>query len=239
MTVELPTLPYDFTALEPAMSTDTLVFHLSHHQRGDFDRIASLIRGTELNALPLDELVRVAARTQGRRTLYQCAAETWNHNFFWKSMRPGGGGAAHGLIGECIGAHFGGYEQFVREFKNAAAALFGNGWLWVTLKDGVIEILTTSNADTPIVRGHTPLLALDLWEHAYYLDHQNRRSAYVTTFLDELVDWECANRVLRKRTDASEALATRLGAVTSNMTLRMRRPYEAPGEVRNVESAAH
>jgi len=228
MTIELPTLPYNFTALEPAMSADTLVFHLSHHQRGDFDRIASLIRGTELKALPLEELVHVAARTPGRRTLYQCAAETWNHNFFWKSMRPGGGGTAHGLIGECIGAHFGGYEQFVREFKNAAASLFGNGWLWVTLKDDVIEILTTSNADTPIVRGHTPSLALDLCEHAYYLDHQNRRSAYVTTFLDELVDWECANRILRKRIDATEALATRFGAVTSNVIPRVRRPYEAP-----------
>ena len=98
MTIELPTLPYDFSALEPAMSADTLLFHLSHHQRGDFDRTASLIRGTELNALPLEELVRVAARTPGR-TLYQCAAETWNHNFFWRSMRPAGGGAAHGLIG--------------------------------------------------------------------------------------------------------------------------------------------
>src|SRR6185437_13049743 len=221
------------------MSADTLVFHFSQHQRGDFAQTAALIRGTELDRLSLEELVRTTARTLGGRMIYQRAAEVWNHNFFWNSMRPAGGGAARGLIAECIDAHFGNYEAFVREFKNAAAALFGNGWLWVTLKDCVIEILTTSNADTPLVRGHTPLLALDLWEHAYYLDHQNRRSAYVTTFLDELVDWDCANRILHKRTEASEVLATRVGAVTSDMTPRGRRPYEAPGDVRNVESAAH
>lgn len=212
MIITPPVLPYDFSALEPAMSADTLVFHLSQHQRGDFDRAAALIRGTALDQLTLEELVRKTARTPALRAVYQYAAATWNHNFFWKSMRPGGGGRAHGLIAERIGAHFGDYEAFVRQFKSAAAALFGNGWLWVTLKDGVIEIVTTTNADTPIVRGHIPLLALDLWEHAYYLDHQNRRSAYVTSFLDELVDWDCANRILHQRMAGRDTLAGPLGA---------------------------
>ncbi len=146
------------------------------------------------------------------RTLYQCAAGIWNHDFFWKSMRPGGGGAAHGLIGQCIDAQFGGYEEFVREFKKVAAALFGNGWLWVTFKDGAVQIVTTANADTSIAHGHNPLLALDLWEHAYYLDHQNRRSAYVTTFLDELVDWDFANRNLHEQIDVHDALPGRHSA---------------------------
>ena len=212
MIITPPVLPYDFSALEPAMSADTLVFHFSQHQRGEFDRAAALIRGTALDQLTLEELVRKTARTPALRALYQYAAGTWNHSFFWKSMRPGGGGRAHGLIAERIGAHFGDYEAFVRQFNSAAAALFGNGWLWVTLKDGVIEIVTTTNADTPIVRGHIPLLALDLWEHAYYLDHQNRRSAYVTSFLDELVDWDCANRILHQRMEGRDTLAGPLGA---------------------------
>jgi Fe-Mn family superoxide dismutase len=189
-----PTLPYDFADLEPAMSADTLVFHFSQHQRGDFAQTAALIRGTELDRLSLEELVRTTARTLGGRMIYQRAAEVWNHNFFWNSMRPAGGGAARGLIAECIDAHFGNYEAFVREFKNAAAALFGNGWLWVTLKD----------------------------EHAYYLGHQNRRSAYVATFLDELVDWDCANRILRRRMGVTDTLAERLRAEDTEAD-RMRR----------------
>jgi superoxide dismutase, Fe-Mn family len=189
-----PTLPYDFADLEPAMSADTLVFHFSQHQRGDFAQTAALIRGTELDRLPLEEVVRTTARTPGGPMIYQRAAEVWNHNFFWKSMRPAGGGAARGLIAECIDAHFGNYEAFVREFKNAAAALFGNGWLWVTLKD----------------------------EHAYYLGHQNRRSAYVATFLDELVDWDCANRILRRRMGVTDTLAGRLRAEDTEAD-RMRR----------------
>jgi superoxide dismutase, Fe-Mn family len=212
MIITAPILPYDFADLEPAMSADTLVFHFSQHQRGDFAQTAALIRGTALDRLPLEELVRTTARTSGGRMIYQRAAEVWNHNFFWKSMRPAGGGAARGLIADCIDAHFGDYEAFVREFKNAAAALFGNGWLWVTLKDGTIQIVTTTSADTPIIRGHIPLLALDLWEHAYYLDHQNRRSAYVTSFLEELVDWDCANRILRQRMGVADRLAGRLRA---------------------------
>jgi superoxide dismutase, Fe-Mn family len=243
MNILLSTLPYDLTALEPAMSADTLVFHLSQHRRDGFDRTTALIRGTELDSLPLEELVRVTARTPGRRTVYQCAAETWNHNFFWKSMRPGGGGAAYGLIGERIGAHFGGYEEFVREFKSSAAGLFGNGWLWVTLKDGAIQIVTTANADTPIVYGQTPLLALDLWEHAYYLDHQNRRSAYVTAFLEELVDWDCANRILQERmvVPVPDALAgTRLKAMNAAVdSTRRASGSGAERASRGVESAAH
>lgn len=222
MIITLPRLPYDFAALEPAMSADTLVFHLSQHQHGDFDRTAALIRGTELDPLPLEELVRVAAQTPDRRTVYQGAAGTWNHNFFWQSMCPGGGGAAHGMIGDCIDAHFGGYEEFVREFKSAAAALYGNGWLWVTWKDGAIQILTTVNADTPIVSGHTPLLALDLWEHAYYLDHQNRRSAYVATFLEELVDWDCANRILEQRAEVPRVRARRPAEVNCRLDFSRR-----------------
>jgi superoxide dismutase, Fe-Mn family len=120
----------------------------------------------------------------------------YNHNLYWNSMRPRGGGPASGLVGEHLRERFGAYERFVREFTEAANAQFGSGWLWLVWRGGTLEVVTTSNAGTPLVRGDVPLLALDLWEHAYYLDHQNRRSAYVKAFLEELVNWDTASRTL-------------------------------------------
>jgi len=122
-------------------------------------------------------------------------------------MRPRGGGVASGLVGDQIRARFGSHERFVREFKEAASEHFGSGWLWLVWRAGSLEIVTTSNAGTPLVRGDTALLALDLWEHAYYLDHQNRRSAYVSTFLEELVNWDHANRTLAELNSSSDTRA--------------------------------
>jgi Fe-Mn family superoxide dismutase len=124
-------------------------------------------------------------------------------------MRPRGGGAASGLVGELIRTRFGSYECFVHEFKEAASGHFGSGWLWLVWRAGSLEIVATSNAATPLVRGDTALLALDLWEHAYYLDHQNRRSAYVNMFLEDLVNWEHANRALAELDIAPEVPAPR------------------------------
>src|ERR1700730_13322620 len=196
MNIQFPGMPYNFSDLEPAMSRDTLVFHFLRHQRVCFDRMVAMLRGTELEALPLDDVIRVTERNPAQHVIYRYAAEVWNHNFFWRSMCPRGGGAAPGLIGELIRARFGSYERFVREFKEAASGHFGSGWLWVVLRAGGLGIVTTSNAGTPLVRGDTALIALDLWEHAYYLDHQNRRGAYVNTLLEGLVNWEEANRTL-------------------------------------------
>jgi Fe-Mn family superoxide dismutase len=155
MNIESPAIPYEFAELEPAMSRDTLVFHFLRHQRVCFDRMLPMVRGSELEALPLDELIRVTERNPAQHTLYRYAAEVWNHNLFWHSMRPGGGGAAHGVVGEYIGARFGSYERFAREFKEAAAAQFGSGWLWLVWRAGALEIVLTSNAGTPLVRGDT------------------------------------------------------------------------------------
>src|SRR5437762_8106967 len=131
-----------------------------------------------------------------------------------RSMRPRGGGAAHGAVGEHIRTRFGSYERFTREFKETASAQFGSGWLWLVWRDDALEILATSNAATPLVRGDTAILALDLWEHAYYLDHQNRRAAYVNAFLEELVDWDFANRTLANLAVSSDAPAARVRTVT-------------------------
>ena len=196
MNIESPALPYDFSELEPAMSRDTVVFHFLRHQRVCFERMRSLLQGSGLEDLPLEELIRVTARNPAQHTLYCYAAEVWNHTLFWRSMRPRGGAAAHGRVAEELARRFGSYERFVQKVKSAASAHFGSGWLWLVWRRGALDILVTHNAGTPLVRGYPALLALDLWEHAYYLDHQNRRAAYVSSFLDELVNWDFANQVL-------------------------------------------
>jgi superoxide dismutase, Fe-Mn family len=209
MNIESPGMPYNFSDLEPAISRDTLVFHYLRHQRVCFDRMLAMVRDTDLEALPLEELIRVTERNPAQHGVYRYAAEVWNHNLYWNSMRPRGGGTPPGLVGEHLRARFGSHERFVREFKEAASAHFGSGWLWLVWRGGAPEIVTTSNAGTPLVRGDVALLALDLWEHAYYLDHQNRRSAYVSTFLEDLVNWDFANHTLAELMAGGETRAVR------------------------------
>jgi superoxide dismutase, Fe-Mn family len=196
MNIESPAMPYNFADLEPAISRDTLVFHFLRHQRVCFDRMLAMVRGTELESLELTDLIRVTERNPAQHMLYRYAAEVYNHNLYWNSMRPRGGGPATGLAGELVRERFGTHERFVREFTETAGAHFGSGWLWLVWRGGTLEILSTTNAGTPLVRGDVPLLALDLWEHAYYLDHQNRRGAYVKTFLEELINWDTASATL-------------------------------------------
>lgn len=209
MKIEQPAMPYDFAELEPAMSRDTVVFHFLRHQRVCFDRMHALARDTALEELTLEELIRVTERSPAHHALYRYAAEVWNHNIFWSSMRPRGGGAAHGRIAEALAMRFGSYERFAHRVKAAASAHFGSGWLWLVWRDDAPEIYVTHNAGNPLTRGETALLALDLWEHSYYLDHQNRRAAYVTTFLEELVNWDFANNVLAELTRVPQGTAQR------------------------------
>jgi superoxide dismutase, Fe-Mn family len=219
MNIESPVLPYNFSDLEPALSRDTLVFHFLRHQRVCFDRMQAMVRGTQLESLPLEELIRVTERNPSQHAVYRYAAEVWNHDFYWHSMRPKGGGTASGPIGEAVRARFASQERFAREFKDAASAHFGSGWLWLVWRGGALEIITTSNAGTPLVRGDVALLGLDLWEHAYYLDHQNRRSAYVTAFLEELVNWEFANARLAEAVSTLEERPARARAADSPVRL--------------------
>jgi Fe-Mn family superoxide dismutase len=219
MNIESPAMPYNFADLEPAISRDTLVFHFLRHQRVCFDRMVAMVRGTELEPLDLLELIRVTERNPAQHGLYRYAAEVYNHNLYWNSMHPRGGGPATGLIGEQLRERFGSHERFVREFADAASAHFGSGWLWLVWRAGTLEIVTTSNAGTPLVRGDVPLLALDLWEHAYYLDHQNRRSAYVNAFLEELVNWETASRTLAELGAGSETRTAARARVAADTTL--------------------
>ena len=218
MKIESPVIPYNFADLEPVMSRDTLVFHFLRHQRVCYDRLQALIRDTPLAQLTLDDLIRATERNPSQHDVFRWAAEVWNHNLYWRSMRPRGGGSAHGPVADQIRRRFGSYERFAGDFRAAANAHFGSGWIWLVWRKDNLQVVTTSNAATPLVRGDVALLALDLWEHAYYLDFQNRRAAYVNSFLEELVDWECANRTLAALTTGAMRVAQPAAAAGEPLT---------------------
>ena len=196
MSIALPPLPYDYHALEPVISAATLKLHHGAHHRGYVDKLNAAVRGTELEGLALEEVVRRAALS-GASAVFNNAAQAWNHAFFWRSLRPKAkAGAPAGALAARLASEFGGYGRFADAFKIAALGVFGSGWAWLVEQAGALKIVTTSNADTPIVHRQRPLLVIDVWEHAYYLDHQNRRDAYVSGVVDHLLDWDFAQRNL-------------------------------------------
>ncbi len=186
MAFSLPPLPYAEDALEPVYSRKTISFHYGKHHRAYVDQLNKLTEGTDLAGKPLEEVVKAAAPGP----LFNNAAQVWNHTFFWQGMKPGGGGAPSGALADKIAAAFGGYERFREELKAAAVGRFGSGWAWLVDQGGKLAILSTPNAETPLTTAATPLLTVDVWEHAYYLDYQNQRAAFVDAFFDKLVSWE-------------------------------------------------
>ena len=196
MTINLTQLPYNKKNLAPYISENTLDFHYGKHHNAYVVNLNKLIEGTELANESLENIITLTANNEEKMGVFNNAAQVWNHTFYWKSMKPGGGGSPTGLIAEKIGADFGGYEKFVELFKNAGLTQFGSGWVWLVVNSGKLEIIKTSNADTPITHGLTPLMTADVWEHAYYLDYQNRRGDYLDTFLANLVNWEFVNSQL-------------------------------------------
>jgi Fe-Mn family superoxide dismutase len=197
MTITLPELPYAQDALEPLVSAKTLSFHHGKHHAAYVANTNRLVEGSPLANAPLEEIVAAAAKDH-KTALFNNAAQVWNHSFLWHSMAPKGGGAPRGEIAQRIEKDFGGYAAFAETFSAAATGQFGSGWAWLVLDQGKLAVVATANADTPLVHGKTPLLTLDVWEHAYYLDYQNRRPDYVKTFLDHLANWDFANANLAK-----------------------------------------
>ncbi|GIK95891.1 MAG: superoxide dismutase [Alphaproteobacteria bacterium] len=191
MQVALPELPYALDALEPHVSRKTLEFHHGKHHKTYVDKTLELIKGTPHERSSVEDIVRAAAKDGG--PLFNNAAQVWNHTFFWQCMAPTGGGKPKGAVAEAIEAGLGGYDGFRKSFAEAATTQFGSGWAWLVLDNGKIKVTKTGNADTPIAHGQVPLLTLDVWEHAYYLDYQNRRPAFVEAFLDHLLNWEFVN----------------------------------------------
>jgi Fe-Mn family superoxide dismutase len=193
MPFQLPPLPYALEALEPHVSARTMSFHHGKHHAAYVKKLNELVQGTPLAERSLEEIVRATSGDASRRAIFNNAAQSWNHAFFWKCMRPRGGGAPSGELRAAVDAAFGSVEAFKKEFAEAAVAQFGTGWAWLTSKDGRLAVRATEDAETPLTEGATPLLTLDVWEHAYYLDYQNRRPDFVEAFLDHLVDWEFAS----------------------------------------------
>ena len=195
----LPPLPYAQDALEPVISRRTVEFHYSRHHRGYVDTLNKLIAGTSLAHASLEEIVLHATRAPRQDTLFNNAAQAWNHAFYWRSLRPDGGGIPPAALLLQLETDFGGFDQFKQALAAAAVGRFGSGWAWLVLEGGKLKVVQTSNADTPIVHNQTPLLTIDVWEHAYYLDHQNRRADYVREVVDRLLNWEFAMANLERR----------------------------------------
>jgi Fe-Mn family superoxide dismutase len=191
----LPKLPYGEDALAPVISAKTISFHYGKHHKAYVDKLNELIEGTPYAGMSLEEIVKKSAKDEKAKKIFNNAAQAWNHDFYWHSMAPKGGAPA-GKIKQALQDGFGGVEDFNKAFKQAAVDQFGSGWAWLVAKNGKLAIETTSNADTPLAHGGTPLLVADVWEHAYYLDYQNRRPDHVQAWLDKLANWSFAEKNL-------------------------------------------
>ncbi|TAL36723.1 MAG: superoxide dismutase [Spirochaetes bacterium] len=190
MAITLPNLPYEMNALEPYISARTLEFHHGKHHNAYVTNLGKLIAGTDLETMNLEDIIKKSAGDAARAGIFNNSAQVWNHSFYWKCMKKGGGGKPAGKIGGMIDKAFGGFDKFVEEMKNAAVTQFGSGWAWLVEEGGALKIMKTGNADLPLVHGAKALLTIDVWEHAYYLDYQNRRPDYAAAFMEHLVNWE-------------------------------------------------
>jgi superoxide dismutase, Fe-Mn family len=187
---KLPPLPYAIDALAPHISKETLEYHYGKHHQAYVNNLNNLIKGTEFENAGLEDIVR---KSSGG--IFNNAAQVWNHTFFWSSMKPGGGGEATGSLGTAIAAKWGSFATFKETFTKSAVGNFGSGWTWLVRKpDGSIDIVNTGNAGTPLTTADRPLLTLDVWEHAYYIDYRNLRPKFIETFLASLANWEFAGR---------------------------------------------
>jgi superoxide dismutase, Fe-Mn family len=190
--IELPPLPYEQNALAPVISSNTLSFHYGKHHKTYVDTLNKLIVGTEFADMPLVQIVKSSVNQADHTAIFNNAAQTWNHNFYWKSLSPKGGGEPPLALKKMLDASFGGVAQFKKELSAAAVGEFGSGWAWLVQDGEKLKVIKSSNADNPLSESPKPLLAIDVWEHAYYLDYQNRRQDYVNAVLDKLLNWSFA-----------------------------------------------
>jgi Fe-Mn family superoxide dismutase len=185
----LPPLPYAKDALQPTMSAETLEFHYGKHHQAYVTNLNNLIKGTEFENLSLEEIIK---KSQGG--IFNNSAQVWNHTFFWNCMKPNGGGAPTGPVADAINAKWGSFDKFKEEFQKSAVSNFGSGWTWLVKKtDGTVDIVNTSNAGTPLTTENKPLLTVDVWEHAYYIDYRNARPKFVESWWN-IVNWDFVNQ---------------------------------------------
>ena len=194
----LPPLPYADTALAPVISAQTISFHYGKHHKAYVDNLNKLVPGTDLEGRTLEEIIVATAGKPDRAGIFNNAAQVWNHTFYWNCLKPNGGGAPTGALAAKIDAAFGSFDNFKKEFANAALTQFGSGWAWLVADGDAVKIVKTGNAEVPFTKGQKPLLTIDVWEHAYYLDYQNRRADYVNALIGELLNWDFAADNLAK-----------------------------------------
>lgn len=188
----IPSLPYAENALEPVITAKTLSFHYGKHHKGYVDNLNKLIADTEYVGLPLEKIITSTAEKPEKIAIFNNAAQAWNHTFYWNSLTPRGGGDPPAALKQKIEASFGSVEACKKELASAAVAQFGSGWAWLVADGELLKVVKTANADIPTMMGFTPLLTIDVWEHAYYLDYQNQRVDYANAVLDTLINWEFA-----------------------------------------------
>lgn len=190
----LPPLPYADTALEPLISANTLSFHYAKHHKTYVDNLNKLVEGKDLASMSLEEIIMASSGKADMAGVFNNAAQVWNHTFYWNSLKPNGGGKPTGAIAAAIDKDLGGYDKFKADLSAAAVTQFGSGWAWLVSDEGTLKIVKTGNAEVPLTKGQKPLLTIDVWEHAYYLDYQNLRAKYVETLIDKLLNWDFANQ---------------------------------------------
>jgi Fe-Mn family superoxide dismutase len=190
MAIELPALPFAADALEPYISANTLGFHHGKHHQAYVTNTNNLIKGTDLENATLEAIIAASTNNPEKVGLFNNSAQVWNHTFYWSCMKKGGGGVPSGALSAKITEDFGSFDAFVEAFKNAGMTQFGSGWAWLVLDAGKLKVTKTANGDTPMAHGQKALLTVDVWEHAYYLDYQNKRADYIDIFLKHLVNWD-------------------------------------------------
>ena len=195
----LPSLPYEQSALQPVISANTLSFHYGKHHKTYVDTLNKLVTGTQFSDMPLEQIIKATADQADRTAIFNNAAQAWNHTFYWHSLKPKGGGEPPAVLERLMESSFGSVEACKKELAGAAMGQFGSGWAWLVLDGGKLKVVKTGNAHTPLTQAAKPLLTIDVWEHAYYLDYQNRRADYVNAVLDSLVNWEFAAENLGKK----------------------------------------
>jgi Fe-Mn family superoxide dismutase len=189
----LMALPYADNALAPVISPNTIGFHYGKHHKTYVDNLNNLVKGTDLEGKSLEDVVMATAGKADKAPLFNNSAQIWNHDFYWKSMKANGGGVPTGKVADRINESFGSFDEFKKQLSATTVGQFGSGWGWLVADSaGKLKVVKTGNAEVPMTQGLKPLLTIDVWEHAYYLDHQNRRADYVNAVIDKLLNWEFA-----------------------------------------------
>lgn len=192
MAFELPALPFARDALVPYMSAETLEFHHGKHHQTYVTNLNNLVKDGPLAGKSLEEVIKAVVGDASKAGVFNNAAQTWNHTFFWNSLKPAGGGPLPSELEKAIVASFGSVDKFKEDFTQAALTQFGSGWAWLVKDGDKLVVEKTGNADTPLAHGKTPLITIDVWEHAYYVDYRNRRADFIKAYLESLVNWEFA-----------------------------------------------